>query len=49
MAEGQDSICPHCGATLVKRTGYQVRLVSLSGTHCGSCRNELHFVNEERE
>ena len=49
MTEGQDSICPHCGTTLVKRTGYQVRMVSLAGAHCAACRNELHFVNEERE
>ncbi len=43
---GQDSICPHCGATLVHRSGYSIRLGTLKGNSCSNCNNKVHFVNE---
>jgi len=46
MDVGEDSICPHCGALLVKRRGYVVRVNDLEGSHCGKCKTRLNFVND---
>ncbi len=40
-----DSMCPHCGALLVSRRGYFVKVHSLEGNRCGKCGNTLNFVN----
>jgi pyruvate formate lyase activating enzyme len=42
---GQDSICPNCGETLVKRSGYSTKVVGLSNNRCVKCDTELNFVN----
>ncbi|HUV40101.1 MAG TPA: AmmeMemoRadiSam system radical SAM enzyme [Planctomycetota bacterium] len=36
-AEGHDTLCRSCGATLVSRTGYRVRRVHLKGPGCSRC------------
>ena len=41
--EGSDSACPHCGAVLVRRSGYAVRIAELDGTRCGACGAQLNF------
>jgi pyruvate formate lyase activating enzyme len=46
MEKGQDSICPHCGAVLVDRSGYTTRIENLAGESCKSCGNAVSFVNE---
>ncbi len=43
---GQDSVCPHCGATLVHRRGYSTRTGTLKGGTCSNCNNRVNFVNE---
>jgi len=42
--EGGDSICPHCGAVLVERLGYSVRIRELKGATCGRCGRQVNFV-----
>jgi len=42
--EGSDSICPRCGAMLIQRSGYAIRVVELKGRRCGKCGAELNFV-----
>jgi len=44
---GQDSICPNCGAILVKRIGYNIKIKDLQGNHCKKCETKLNFVNEQ--
>ena len=46
MDVGEDSICPSCGALLVKRRGYDVRIVDLEGNRCGKCKTAHNFVND---
>ncbi len=41
---GSDSRCPSCQATLVKRSGYQTKVVSLEGDQCGECGSAVHFI-----
>ncbi len=42
--EGSDSVCPHCGAVLIQRWGYETRMGKLEGSHCRSCGQGLNFV-----
>jgi pyruvate formate lyase activating enzyme len=42
---GQDSICPHCGATLVNRRGYSTKIGTLKGDTCSKCNNKVNFVS----
>jgi len=42
---GQDSLCPNCGAVLVKRRGYVVQVMNLKGNRCAKCGTEHNFVN----
>lgn len=46
MDKGRDSICPHCGAVLVSRSGYATRVENLEGQTCKKCGNNVRFVNE---
>lgn len=36
-----DTCCPHCGATLIRRRGYETLLSGLTGTHCRNCRTAI--------
>ena len=41
---GSDSQCPHCGAALVRRTGYSISIDKLKGDSCAACGAKLNFV-----
>ncbi len=36
-SEGEDTLCPKCGETLVKRIGYEIIENCLKGSHCSIC------------
>jgi pyruvate formate lyase activating enzyme len=40
-AEEGDTLCPSCGALLIARRGYSVRVQGVSQGHCASCRAEV--------
>ncbi len=40
----EDTRCPACGATVVRRTGYRTAAVGLAGTRCAACSSPLRFV-----
>lgn len=44
LAGSEDTRCPRCGETVIRRTGYQVSVVGLAGTRCASCAANLRFV-----
>lgn len=39
-----DTVCPHCGNLLVRRSGYSTNLVGLDGLNCNNCRNRISIV-----
>ncbi len=44
----EDSVCPHCGKTVIARSGYSVRALRLEGNCCGNCGTALPIVIEEQ-
>ena len=44
LAGSEDTRCPRCGATAVRRLGYRVSVVGLTGNRCASCAAKLRFV-----
>ena len=36
-----DTICPQCGGALVKRAGYQTRIVGITNGHCAQCQRKV--------
>lgn len=40
----EDTVCPTCGATAVKRNGYTVESAALTDGSCAGCRRELGIV-----
>ena len=44
LAGCEDTRCPRCGETIVRRTGYRVSVVGLAGNRCASCAADLRFV-----
>ena len=42
--KGANTVCRGCGAMLVERHGYRVRMVGLDGTRCVACGEESHIV-----
>ncbi len=40
----EDTGCPSCGTTVVRRSGYRTVVTGLSGTRCASCAAPLRFV-----
>ena len=40
----EDTVCPECRATVVRREGYQVDARGLSGDRCAACGARLRFV-----
>jgi pyruvate formate lyase activating enzyme len=40
----EDTVCPGCGATVVRREGYEVDASGLSGGGCAACDVRLRFV-----
>jgi pyruvate formate lyase activating enzyme len=45
LPQGNDTVCPKCGALLVKRDGFGVVVDELRGSRCGSCQYETGFRN----
>ena len=41
--KGQDSVCPDCGNTLVKRSGYSTSVKGLEENKCGKCGRRVNF------
>jgi len=44
LAGSEDTLCPRCGATAVRRLGYRTSPVGLTGNRCASCTAKLRFV-----
>lgn len=44
LAGGEDTLCPRCGATVVRRAGYRTSVVGLEGDRCSDCSAKLRFV-----
>ncbi len=42
--EGSSSHCPHCGALLVRRSGYHTSVMGLDGSNCADCGKETNFI-----
>jgi len=40
----EDTVCPECRATVVRREGYRVDATGLSGNRCAACGARLRFV-----
>jgi pyruvate formate lyase activating enzyme len=41
---GQDTACPGCGACLVQRRGYAVRVVGIQGRNCARCGEPVEMA-----
>jgi pyruvate formate lyase activating enzyme len=44
-----NTLCPHCQATLVTRQGYRVKLEGLEGDHCVECGRIVSFLAHKKE
>jgi pyruvate formate lyase activating enzyme len=44
LAGSEDTRCPRCGATVVRRQGFRSSPVGLAGSRCASCAANLRFV-----
>jgi pyruvate formate lyase activating enzyme len=44
LTGAEDTVCPGCRATAVRRTGYDADAIGLSGGRCVSCGARLRFV-----
>lgn len=44
LAGAEDTACPKCGKTVVRRAGYRASVVGLKGNSCVSCASPLRFV-----
>ncbi len=40
LSESEDTVCPDCGVSLIRRKGYQVEAVDFNG-HCPSCGRRI--------
>jgi len=40
----EDTVCPQCRATVIRREGYRIDARGLSGDRCGACGARLRFV-----
>jgi len=45
---GESTNCPGCGARLIHRTGYNVRIEALRGDHCEKCGQKIAGVWSDR-
>jgi len=43
-ALGQDTVCPVCGATLIRRRGYEIEIGELEGDRCTRCGARIPLV-----
>ena len=44
LSEYSDTVCPECGSTAVRRTGYTVDTGGLDGGRCRNCGHDLNIV-----
>ena len=42
--DGNDTICPYCGSTVIKRTGYLVEIIGLDEDRCSNCGKKLSII-----
>jgi pyruvate formate lyase activating enzyme len=42
--DGSDTLCPACGETLIRCTGYLVQMRGLEGKRCRYCGGEVKVV-----
>jgi len=42
--DSADTYCPECGNLVIRRTGYQVDIVSLDGNRCTHCRHRQNII-----
>ncbi|MDD1770576.1 MAG: AmmeMemoRadiSam system radical SAM enzyme [Methanomassiliicoccales archaeon] len=42
--DGENTRCPKCGTLIVRRTGYHIHRVNLTGPDCPKCGEHLYFV-----
>jgi len=42
--EYENTRCPHCGKTLIRRTGFQAEVIGLDGARCGGCGREIAVI-----
>jgi pyruvate formate lyase activating enzyme len=43
-SHGDDTRCPKCGAVVVRRSGYEAKVVGLEGPACAACGEDPGFV-----
>jgi pyruvate formate lyase activating enzyme len=43
--EGRDTVCRHCGATIISRFGYSIDVSALSSGKCKACGGENNIVS----
>jgi pyruvate formate lyase activating enzyme len=41
---GENTFCPACGATLIERWGFQVRMLRMKAGRCGACKATIEGV-----
>jgi pyruvate formate lyase activating enzyme len=46
VAGEQDTLCPACGATVIRRAGFSAEPVNLRGPTCGACGAKLPLILE---
>jgi len=44
LSEGQNTLCPACGATLIERLGYRTQITGIKDKRCASCGREVDIV-----
>ncbi len=42
--EADDTYCPECGEVVIRRLGYLVDIVGLTGTHCSKCGASMDII-----
>ncbi|MTI83972.1 MAG: AmmeMemoRadiSam system radical SAM enzyme [Firmicutes bacterium] len=42
--DSANTVCPHCGELLVRRTGYYVNIEALLGDRCTACGKQINLV-----
>jgi pyruvate formate lyase activating enzyme len=47
--DGQNTLCPKCGAVLIARRGYSVQVRGLRGGHCAQCGRKADGVGFDRD
>jgi pyruvate formate lyase activating enzyme len=40
----EDTVCPGCGATVIRREGYRIDARGIEGDRCAACGVRLRFV-----